>query len=184
MAAVALLVAATALPDMTPVERLNAELLAGRTATQTLEKWCAASGLADPARVHAQVERREGRVIASASPARTRLKVGKHELLGYRKVRLMCGDHVLSEATNWYVPARLTAEMNAALDGSDVPFGRVILPLAPRRQTLSARILWDGKDTPPAVILRHRALVIDAQGRPLAEVTENYRAVLITGDIR
>lgn len=181
MAAVALLVAATALPDMTPVERLNAELLAGRTATQTLEKWCAASGLADPARVHAQVERREGRVIASASPARTRLKVGKHELLGYRKVRLMCGDHVLSEATNWYVPARLTAEMNAALDGSDVPFGRVILPLRPWRRTFSTWIAKPDRVPPGGDVVRHRALVLDGEGRPLAEVVEHYKRVLVEG---
>ena len=31
----------------------------------------------------------------------------------------MCGDQVFSEADNWYVPARLTAEMNHALDTTD-----------------------------------------------------------------
>ena len=178
MAAVALLAAAAPAPQMNPVERLNAELLAGRTATEVLEARCAALGLADPPRVHAEVRR--GRQVATAS-ARARLAVGADEMLGYRRVRLMCGAHVLSEAVNWYVASRLTPEMNAQLEGGDTPFGRVILPLAPSRRTLSARVLWDGKGTPPATILRHRALVIDGQGRPLAEVIENYRAALVTG---
>ena len=181
MAAVALLIAATPLPEMTPVQRLNADLLATRTATQTLEKWCAERGLADPARVRAEVVRSEGRVVASASPARTRLKVGKHELLGYRKVRLMCGAHLLSEATNWYVPSRLTAEMNAALDGSDTPFGRVILPLNPHRRTFSAWLAKPGRVPPGGVVIRHRALVFDGDGRPLAEVVEHYQRILVDG---
>ena len=164
---------------MTAVERLNAELLGGRTATEVLEARCADLGLADPPRVHAQVQR--GRGIVRVAAARARLGVGEDEPLGYRRVRLMCGAHVLSEAINWYVPARLTTAMNAQLDGGDTPFGRVILPLSPSRRTLSARLLWDGQGAPPATILRHRALVIDGQGRPLAEVIENYRAVLVAG---
>jgi hypothetical protein len=34
----------------------------------------------------------------------------------YRRVRLRCGAYVLSEADNWYVPARLTDDMNRLLD--------------------------------------------------------------------
>ena len=179
MAAVALLATAAPVPQMTVVERLNAELLGGRTATEVLEARCAELGLADPPRVHAQVQR--GRRVAGGAAARKRLGVDEDEPLGYRRVRLMCGAHVLSDAINWYVPARLTPAMNAQLDGGDTPFGRVILPLSPSRRTLSARMLWDGKGTLPATILRHRALVLDGQGRPLAEVIENYRAVLVTG---
>ena len=179
MAAVALLATAAPAPQMTAVERLNAELLGGRTATELLEARCAELGLADPPRVHAEVQR--GRRIARSAAARARLGIGKDEALGYRRVRLVCGAHVLSEALNWYVPARLTPAMNAQLEQGDTPFGRVILPLSPSRRTLSARVLWDGRGRAPATILRHRALVIDGQGRPLAEVIENYRAVLVTG---
>lgn len=166
--------------EMNPVERLNAELLAGRTATEVLEERCAALGLADP-RVHAEVRR--DRLVAGEAAARRRLDAAG-ERLGYRRVYLMCGAQVLSEALNWYVASRLTPAMNEALETSDVPFGRVILPLAPSRRTISTRILWDGNGDAPSTILRHRALVVDGQGRPLAEVIENYRAVLVTGGAR
>ncbi|WP_343519662.1 hypothetical protein [Sphingomonas sp.] len=165
---------------MNPVDRLNAELLNGRTATEVLEARCAALGLADGPRVHAQVRR--DRLVAGEAAARRRLDAAG-ERLGYRRVYLMCGAQVLSEALNWYVASRLTAEMNAALETSDVPFGRVILPLSPSRRTVSTRVLWDGEGEAPATILRHRALVVDGQGRPLAEVIENYRAVLVTGAV-
>ena len=177
MALAAILIEAAAAAQMTPVERLNADLLAARTATSVLEARCAAFGLADPPRVRAEVQR--GRAPASASPARTRLKVGKDELLGYRRVRLMCGDHLLSEATNWYVVSRLTPDMNAALDSSDVPFGRVILPLSPRRETYSTWTIRAGRAPAGGVVIRHRAIVLDDAGRPLADVAEHYQQVLL-----
>ncbi|WP_422056898.1 hypothetical protein [Sphingomonas sp.] len=172
-----MLIGAIAAAQMSPVERLNADLLAARTATSVLEARCASLALADPPRVRAEVER--GRAPASASPARTRLKVGKGEVLGYRRVRLMCGDHLLSEATNWYVASRLTPEMNAALDSSDVPFGRVILPLSPRRETYATWTVKAGRTPAGGVVIRHRAIVLDQAGRPLAAVVEHYQRVLL-----
>lgn len=177
MALAAMLIEAVVAAQTSPVERLNADLLAARTATQVLETRCGALGLADPPRVRAEVKR--GRAPASASPARTRLKVGKGELLGYRRVRLMCGDLLLSEATNWYVASRLTPEMNAALDSSDVPFGRVILPLAPRRETYASWTVKAGRVPPDGVVIRHRAIVLDGTGRPLADVVEHYQTILL-----
>lgn len=176
-AAIVLTVAAVPAHEMNPIERLNAELLASPTATAVLERRCAALGLANSPRVHAEVKR--GRLPASASPSRTRLGVGKTELLGYRRVRLMCGNMVLSEAINWYVASRLTPEMNAALDGGDVPFGRVVLPLRPSRRTLSAWMARPGRVPTNGDVVRHRALVVDGEGRPLAEVIEHYKRVLV-----
>jgi len=108
-------------------------------------------------------------------------------------VQLKCGDHILSEAENWYVPSRLTSAMNAALDGSDEPFGKVIRPLSPRRQTLALARHWSPIadktvssapcDTP---VFSHEAMVLDGDGKPLALVAEHYRLELIcaikTGD--
>ena len=51
MALAAILIEAVAAAQMTPVERLNAELLAARTATSVLEARCAALGLADGQKV-------------------------------------------------------------------------------------------------------------------------------------
>jgi len=46
-----------------------------------------------------------------ASPEqRRRLQVGDAEPVRYRHVRLACGDHVLSEADNWYLPGRLAPD--------------------------------------------------------------------------
>ena len=70
------------------------------------------------------------------------LGVNAMETIRYRRVRLICGGHVLSEADNWYVPARLTLEMNRVLDTTDTAFGRAMQSLNFRRRTLSAKLLW------------------------------------------
>lgn len=132
-----------------------------------------------PPRIHARIIR--GHFIAGGAATRFRLNAGGDLPLGYRSVHLMCGKHILSEAENWYIPGRLTSAMNDALGHGDTPFGRVILPLSPRRHNLSVRALWDGFGPPPVTVLRHGALVIDGQGSPLAEICESYRAILVTG---
>jgi chorismate-pyruvate lyase len=91
--------------------------------------------LASPARI---VDRAAGAEQPPTDEQRQLLRVSATELVRYRRVRLICGDHVLSEADNWYVPARLTPEMNRLLDTTDIAFGRVVQPLKFRRRTLSA----------------------------------------------
>ena len=169
------------------IEQLNGELLASRSATVTLEHWCAVHGMASPARLSARRDR------SAARPAtleqRQHLQVGPSEVLGYRHVQLVCGGHVLSEADNWFVPSRLSAEMNRALEETDTPFGRVILPLQVQRQTLSVERLWSPlppdwavapvrrNDPAPAVfgpLFRHHALLVTPAGLPIAEVEETY----------
>lgn len=158
------------------VDRLDAALLAGPTATIVLTRWCAAQGVAD-ARVHAEVI--DGPAVPASAEQRVRLGVSAEEPLGYRRVRLACGGRVLSEAENWYVPSRLTPAMNAALAGTDTPFGTVIAPLGPVRRNLSSERLWSGDGAMPQAVLRHRALVSDASGWPLAEVVETYQRAAV-----
>jgi len=171
------------------LESLNADLLAHDSATLTIERWCADHRLADPARIVAE------RVSDAAKPAsaevREALDVKPDEPLGYRRVRLKCGDHVLSEADNWYVPARLTPEMNHALDTTDTPFGKAVAALHFRRHTLSADLLWrplpKGWEigaapvpqeaaalTIPDQVLEHRAVLSTPDGEPFSEVVETY----------
>ena len=79
--------------------------------------------------------------------------------------------------------------MNQALETSDTPFGRVILPLNVHRQSISVDRLWSPVPqdwinqprpdatqwTPPGpALFRHRALLITPQGLPIAEVEETY----------
>lgn len=155
---------------------LDHRLLAASSATATLRAWCAEHGIADPT-IHAEVIS-EAPPPASAAQRRE-LQVDAREPLGYRHVRLGCAGHVLSEAQNWYVPARLTPAMNAVLNSSDTPFGTVVAPLHISRRTLGADMLWRHGATPPPALFRHRALVLDGAGHPIAEVIETYRRAAV-----
>lgn len=80
------------------LQTLNANLLSNASATLTLDRWCAAHKLApEGSKIVAQ------RVGGQDKPAdehiRELLTVGPGELIAYRRVRLVCGDRVLSEAT-------------------------------------------------------------------------------------
>jgi hypothetical protein len=88
---------------------------------------------------------------------------------------------VLSEADNWYVPSRLTAEMNSVLETTDTPFGRAIADLKPFRRTFAAVVLWkplddgwEGRASLPAHLFEHRALVYASDFKPVSEVDEIY----------
>jgi hypothetical protein len=177
------------LEALTLLESLNADLLAHDSATLTLERWCADHRQADPARILA--ERVSGADKPASAAVREALNVKPDEPLGYRRVRLKCGDHVLSEADNWYVPARLTPEMNHVLETTDTPFGKAVAALHFRRHTLSADLLWRplpkrwemgatpapreaGALTIPDHVLEHRAILSTQDGKPFSEVVETY----------
>jgi hypothetical protein len=103
---------------------------------------------------------------------------------------------VLSEADNWYVPARLTKEMNQALENSDVAFGRAVQALQFQRRTLAAELLWRplpegwemnaglrGQTAPalqvPHEVLRHRAILTLPDGTPFSVVVETCTAEVL-----
>ena len=170
------------------IESLNADLLAHDSATLTLERWCADHRLADPALIVA--ERVHDVDKSATAEVRAALDVKPDEPLGYRRVRLKCGDRVLSEADNWYVPARLTPEMNRVLETTDTPFGKAVAALHFRRHTLSADLLWrplpqgwemgaaapkeEGALAVPEHVLEHRAVLSTPDGEPFSEVVETY----------
>jgi hypothetical protein len=153
------ILAALALLQADPAAALDAELLAANSATAVLQKRCAAPIRAEPD---------PGPPPAETPGLRARLKAEQDAPIAYRRVRLVCGTRILSRAENWYLPGRLTSDMNAALAG-DTPFGTAIRPLKPSRRTLAHGPLHEGDD-----VLRHRALVLDGAGKPLAEVVETY----------
>jgi len=146
--------------------------LAGRdSATATLEAWCAERGLADPARVTA--EPADGPAMPLPPQDRAALGVSPEEPLGYRHVRLACGGRVLSDARNWYVPARLPREMNDTLETTDTPFGKVVAPLGFRRERLSSE-RGAAEGCPQGTVLSHRALLRLPDGRAISLVLECY----------
>jgi hypothetical protein len=172
------------------IESLNADLLAHDSATLTLERWCADHRLADPALIVA--ERVRDAVQPASAELRAALDVKPNEPLGYRRVRLKCGDRVLSGADNWYVPSCLEPEMNHVLETTDTPFGKAVAALHFRRHTLSADLLWRplprgwemGAAAPaqdekgalaiPDHVLEHRAVLSTPGGEPFSEVVEAY----------
>lgn len=191
-------------PD-TPVSRLeilahlqtlNADLLSHDSATLTLERWCARHQLAATSKIVAdRVVGENGEVPADV---RTQLRADPDQSIAYRRVKLRCGDRILSEAENWYVPSRLTPEMNRALATSDAAFGRIVLPLRFRRHTLSARLLWsplpEGWDigsaplpksnadvalSVPDHVIEHRALLTRFDGVPFSYVVETYAGAIL-----
>lgn len=171
------------------VQTLNADLLSHASATLTLDRWCAAHRLSDKPVIVA--DRVRGQDKPAGAEIRALLKVDADEPVRYRRVRLRCGDRVLSEADNWYLPARLTPAMNETLETTDTSFGRVVKPLDFRRATLATRLLWQplpegwamGTPLPPPgpgplampdFLLEHRAVLTLPDGTPFSALVESY----------
>ncbi|MDE2516126.1 MAG: hypothetical protein KGL12_08890 [Rhodospirillales bacterium] len=147
-------------------DRLRAALLAADSATALLEAWTGG-----PIRI-----RRLAGAPSDPPHLRAALGLGPNAPLAYRRVALLRGETLLSEAENWFVPDRLDPRMQALLRDSDVPFGRVVAPLGPRRQMLECGLFA----TPPASpALCLSALVRDRAGTALAMVNERYGTALL-----
>ncbi len=179
----------TRLEALALLQSLNADLLSHNSATLTLDRWCESHRLASPPKIVAERVRNVEK--QPTADQRQTLGVSATEPVRYRRVRLRCGEHVLSEAENWYVPARLTPEMNRSLETSDIAFGRAVQDLRFRRQTLSASLLWsplpEGWEMGaplraesssalqvPAEVLQHRAVLTLPDGTPFSQVIETY----------
>jgi chorismate-pyruvate lyase len=184
------------------MQSLNAEILGSRSATTTLEKWCGDHKLAADPKIAAHVIK--GVDKAPTGEQRQRLQATGGEEMKYRHVRLVCGNQVLSEADNWYLPTRLTAEMNRLLETTDTPFGTAVQPLEPYRQTIAVKLLWsplpDGWERQsaamqpaattdalaiPDALFEHHAVLYTREHRPFAEVVEVYqRQILAFAPVR
>jgi chorismate-pyruvate lyase len=177
------------------MQTLNAEILGSRSATATLEAWCRDHRLAAEPRIVALVV--PGMNKAPSDEQRRDLEVERDVEVKYRHVQLRCGANLLSEADNWYVPARLTAEMNRLLDTTDTPFGKAVESLQPYRRTIATRMLWtplpDGwelrPDRPaarnggrlaiPDALFEHRAILYTRGNTPFSEVREVYQRQIL-----
>ena len=148
------------------VQQLEAQLTASPSATQLLTDKCAALHLAAPAVIKAV---RENTDVPASAETRAALNVSADTVLRYRRVNLTCGTHILSQADNWYVPSRLSPDMNTALETTQTSFGTVVKPLNFHRQTLKMEALSE-----PAHMLRVTAVLISGEGKPFSLVVENY----------
>lgn len=177
------------------IQTLNAEILASRSATLTLENWCRDHKLAVEPKILAHLV--PSVIKAPTAEQRQRLEVTAEDEVKYRKVQLRCGSRVLSEAENWYVPSRLTPEMNRLLETTDIPFGKVVKLLEPYRRTFAVKLLWaplpegwehgsgklpvttSGTLAIPDAVFEHRALLYTHEHRPFSEVSEVYQRQIL-----
>lgn len=156
--------------------QLNADLLSHDSATAVLQAWCDGHGGAG---VKITARRLKGQDQPADSAVRAALKAGAGEPVRHRRVQLTCGTRVLSDADNWYLPARLTPEMNRLLDETETPFGAAVRPLDFRRTTISAVTTMKSGQPPPEHVLEHRAVLATPDGAPFSLVVERYRAEVL-----
>lgn len=147
--------------------------MAAPSATQFLTGKCEVLKLASPPAIRAV---RENLDVKPSAEVRAALKMGADAVLRYRRVDLTCGSHVLSQADNWYVPERLTPEMNRTLDTTETSFGTVVRPLNFHRKTLKVEPADDG-----AHLFRVTAVLLTADDVPFSLVVENYSSALAGG---
>ena len=170
-----LTLATAAQPPAAPalMQALSDELLASRSATQTLEAWCGDHHLAAAPRIVARVVTNADKPVTAEQ--RQRLHVTDTDVVKFRHVRLQCGSRVLSEADNWYVPSRLSVDMNHLLETTDTPFGTVVRPLEPYREAIAVTMFWTAGAAPPEALFAHRAVLFTRDHVPFSEVYEVYQ---------
>ncbi len=144
-------------------QALHEALLASDSATSVLERFY-------PPPIHVRRLPAADHGMPLDPRRREALQVALPGDILHRRVNLMSGDMVLSEADIWFVPARLTPGMLHALATTQTPFGHIVRPLALRRVRLAARLCDAGE---PAA-LEHRARLIAPCGHAVAEVWERY----------
>jgi hypothetical protein len=166
------------------LDQLQQALRDQPSATLVLESWCARYHLAADPKIIA--ERVHGAPKPAPDSVRRNLALAPGETLGYRRVQLLCGGQVLSDADNWYVPDRLTPAMNALLDHSDTPFGLAVKSLHFKRRTISSETLWKPEPVTtgerlilPDHVLRNVGLLTAASGQPISQVIESYTAAVL-----
>jgi chorismate-pyruvate lyase len=143
------------------VQALHEKLLASDSATEVLAELFGSTVVAcrlacDP--------------LALTPWQRAQLAPTQSEPACHRRVTLLAGGTPVSEADLWYVPARLLPGMADTLTKTDEPFGAVVRPMRPARETLAWRLCAPGEP----VALEHEALLRDREGRPIALVAERY----------
>jgi chorismate-pyruvate lyase len=140
---------------------LHRKLLASASATAVLREV-----FGDPV----EIARADGPAEAASNAQCAALGVAGPDEVVHRRVVLMAAGRAVSDADLWYVPARLWPGMAATLLTSTTPFGTVVAPMQPRRESIAARICTPGE----AYALHHEALLHVGEQR-IALVHEFYR---------
>ncbi|WP_245642136.1 hypothetical protein [Neokomagataea thailandica] len=147
----------------TDTQNLQERLASRPSATATLQSFCPS-----PIHVHSVTI---GTPPAPAADIIQRLELTSSTALKLRHVQLLCGDVPVSDAWNWYVPERLTAEMNTRLEHSTTPFGRAVQDTHFSRTTISSTAMPEAS----VYLLENRAVLRRASDHaPISLVIEDY----------
>jgi hypothetical protein len=173
--------------DWESMQALSERILRANSSSEELERWCSERNIGD------------GRIVALCArhTAPGALDHASLEALyprnlrgptRFRRVRLVTADIVAVEALNWYFPDNLTTEICETLETTNIPFGRAIKALNPKRRTFLVRrctpeqlIDAQGSIGPTGTAFEHRTVVYGEDDAPLAVVHERFRAVLVCG---
>jgi chorismate-pyruvate lyase len=139
---------------------LHRKLLASPSATAVLREV-----FGDPV----EIIRITGAVLAPTASQCAALGVRDAAEIVHRQVVLVAAGRKVSDADLWYVPGRLWSGMAEKLLTTTVPFGTVVAPMQPSRETLAARICTPGE----RYTLHHEA-ILRVGGDPIALVHEYY----------
>jgi hypothetical protein len=163
---------ACAAPDNARLQAFEAQLEAQPSATAVLQTWCDAHA---PAGTRVMARQIQPAPLPPPEDARKALAIHPGEAVRYRRVQLLCGGRVLSNADNWYLPGKLTHAMNDMLDHTQTPFGAAVAALHFRRRNLETSTLAPGGQD----VLRHSALLTTEKGEPFSFVVETYTKEIV-----
>lgn len=171
------------------LQTLNANLLGSKSATRVLQAWCEDHHMADNPIIIAIRDKSLNK--EASQEVRNMLQANAGDPISYRRVKLYCGMNVLSEADNWYLPERLTPEMNNLLANTDTPFGAAVRQLNFYRKTEKVQLLWSplpknweqkkkiltggGSELAiPDQVFQHQAILFSDKNVPFSFVVETY----------
>ena len=169
---------------LSSIHSFSERILRSNSVTDQLERWCSENKIGNGRIValcarHAPQEAIDHDSLDALSehksPGKTR----------FRRVRLATAGLTLVDALNWYFPDNLTSDICHELETTDIPFGRAIKPLKPRRRTFAVwraapeqLVNGQGMIDPATTAFEHRAVVYREGNVPLAIVHERSRATL------
>ncbi len=110
------------------LQSLNADLLSHDSATLTLDRWCGSHRPATPAKIVAE-RIRNVRQTADGAAARAAARERDASRCGIGAFIFVAAIRFFARRTTGTSASRLTAEMNQALDTTDIAFGRAVQAL-------------------------------------------------------
>jgi chorismate-pyruvate lyase len=167
------------------VHSFSERILRSNSVTEQLERWCSEYKIGD-GRIVALCERQAPPELIDDDSLDTLYAYqSRGKTTRFRRLRLATQGVAVVDALNWYFPDNLTSDICHALETTDIPFGRAIKPLKPRRRTFAVLrakpeqlINAQGSINPATIAFEHRAVVYRDDNLPLAVVHERFRAVL------